>query len=70
MYVGIPRILSFNLTGIDKFERNLALPGTAEPVQDKNMLLPEIIKKILSHLCENFLSSGKDMGRRRAASRD
>ena len=69
MYVGIPRIRSFNLTGIDKFERNLALPGTAEPVQDKNMLLPEIIKKILSHFCENVQSSRKGIRRRRAASR-
>ena len=59
--------MSFNLARIDKFERNLALPGTTEPVQDKNMLLPQIIEKILSHLREDILSSGKDIGRRRAA---
>ena len=69
MKVSIPRILSFNLACVDKFECNLALPGTTEPVKDKDMLLSQIIKKIFSHLCENIMSSGKDMGRSRAAPR-
>ena len=59
--------MSFNLARIDKFERNLALPGTTEPVQDEDMLRPQIMEKILSHFHEDILSSGKDMGRRRAA---
>ena len=66
---GIPRTLSFNLACVDKFECNLALPGTAEPIQDKDVLLPQIIKKILPHFCENVLSSGEDMGQGWAASR-
>ena len=64
----VPVILSFNLACVHKFKPNLALPGTTKAMQDKDMLLPQIIKKILSHFCENFLSSGKDIGWRQAAS--
>src|SRR5882672_2400813 len=66
-FYGIPRILVFNLACVNKFERSLALPGTAESEQDKDMLLPQIIKKIFSHFDENVLSSSKESGRRRAA---
>ena len=62
-------MLSFNLACVDKFERNLTLPGSTEPVQDKDVLLPQIIKKIFSHFCENVLSPGKDIRRRRAVFR-
>ena len=66
--LSIPRILSFHLAYVDKFECNLALPSATKPVQEKGMLRPQIIKKILSHLCENIFSSGKDIGLRQAAS--
>ena len=61
-------ILQFGLACVYKFEHNLALASTAEPVQDKAMLQPQIFEKILSHFREDVLSSGKDIGRRRAAS--
>ena len=64
---GIPRIPVFNLACVNKFERSLALPGTAESVQNKDVLLPQIIKKILPHFGENVLASGKARGWRRAA---
>ena len=57
----------FNLACVNKFERSLALPGTAESVQDKDVSLPQIIKKVFSHFEENVLSSSKESGRRRAA---
>src|SRR5882724_7522123 len=63
----IPRILVFSLACINKFERSLALPGTTESIQDKDVSLPQIIKKVFSHFDENVLSSGKEIGRRRAA---
>src|SRR5882724_6624692 len=61
----IPRILNFNLALVDKFERNLALPATANSVQDKDVLLPQIIKEVFSHFREYVLSSGEDIGWRR-----
>ena len=35
---------------LDKIGRNLALPGTPEPVQDKDVSLPQIIKIKYSHI--------------------
>ena len=59
--------VGFKLACLNKFERNLALPGTTESIQDKDVLLPQIIKKICSHFRENVLASGKNRGWRRAA---
>ena len=59
---GIPRILRVNLACVDKFEHNLALPGTTEPIQDKDVLHPKMMEKILSHCREDVLLSGKDIG--------
>jgi len=54
---------------MDKFEHSLALSCTAGSVQDKDMLLPQIIKKIFFYFGEKVLSSGKESGRSRAAFR-
>ena len=60
--------LSVDLTFFNEFECNLALPGTAESVQDEDVTSPNIGREICVHLGKNVFSAGKDWCRGRATS--
>ena len=57
-----------DLTFFNKFECNLALPGTAETVQDEDVTFSNIAREICMHLRKNVFSAGKDWCRGRATS--
>jgi len=65
---GAPTGLSVDLTFFNKFECNLALPGTAESVQDEDVTSPDIAREICMYLRKNVFSAGKDLCRGRATS--
>ena len=65
---GAPTGLSVDLTFLNEFECDLALPGTAESVQDEDVTSPNIAREISVHLSKNVFSAGKDRCRGRATS--
>src|ERR1700722_15825502 len=65
---GAPTGLSVDLTFFNKFECNLALPGTAESMQDEDVTFPNIAREICVHLRKNVFSAGEDRCRGRATS--
>jgi hypothetical protein len=65
---GAPTGLSVELTFFNEFECNLALPGTAESMQDEDVTSPNIVGEICAHPRKNVFSAGKDWCRGRATS--
>ena len=65
---GVPTSLSIDLTLIDEFECNLALPGTAKSVQHEDVTLSDIAREVCMHLREYVFSPSKDRCRGRATS--
>jgi hypothetical protein len=60
--------LSIDLTLLNKFECNLALPRTAESMQDEDVMSPNIGREIYLHLEKNIFSASKDWCQGRATS--